>query len=194
MCLKMSAIETSAAKMKKDFTSKLDVVAENISGRLNDEIEGLKVELDEQMEGTDNKALIQNIDEKNKEFEFESEKAVSQKVSCMELAVLEKLRDLSKHLTERERRITERMTKLNENSVKIKKNLNEIVSKMEDIEEGLYEFDWNKKNNLIFYGIRQDGSDLIDKIDDVLREYLNIGRKLPLKRVSTIQTGSSINY
>ena len=63
--------------MKKDFASKLDVVAENISGRLNDEIEGLKVELDEQMEGTDNKALIQNIDEKNKEFEFESEKAVS---------------------------------------------------------------------------------------------------------------------
>ena len=62
--------------------------------------------------------------------------------------------------------------------------------KIDNIDKGLYDFEINKKNNLIFYGIRmEENENMMDKIDDVLKEYLNIGRKIPLQRVSLIQKG-----
>ena len=83
--------------------------------------------------------------------------------------------------------------KVNLDAKNIMENLNEIDLKIDDIEEGLYDFDLNKKNNLIFYGITlEENMNLTEKIDNVLKEYLNIGRKLALKRVSIIQTGNLV--
>ena len=35
----------------------------------------------------------------------------------------------------------------------------------------------------------EENENMMNKIDDVLKEYLNIGRKIPLQRVSLIQKG-----
>ena len=73
---------------------------------------------------------------------------------------------------------------------KIRETLSDVDSKIDNIEKGLYDFETNKKNNLIFYGVRmEENENMMNKIDDVLKEYLNIGRKIPLQRVSLIQKG-----
>ena len=39
---------------------------------------------------------------------------------------------------------------------KIRETLNDVDFKIDNIERGLYDFEINKKNNLIFYGIRME--------------------------------------
>ena len=53
---------------------------------------------------------------------------------------------------------------------KTKEQINTLFSRIDDINEKLYEFETNKKNNLIFYGIpgeqRETPSQLLSKVRD----------------------------
>ena len=84
----------------------------------------------------------------------------------------------------------QKIKNIEEDVTKIKETLNEFDFKIDNIEKGLYDFEINQKNNLIFYGVKmEENENMMNKIDDVLKEYLNIGRKIPLQRVSLIQKG-----
>ena len=57
----------------------------------------------------------------------------------------------------------------------------------------MYDFEQNKKNNLIFYGVPGDGKETKDnlklKIMNLLKLRLNIRREIPLLRASRMLTG-----
>ena len=78
------------------------------------------------------------------------------------------------------------------------KNLNEnfdaMTVQLEDVQEKMYDFEQNKKNNLIFYGVpgdnRESKDDLKHKISNLLKLRLNIRRDIPLVRASRMLTGT----
>ena len=78
------------------------------------------------------------------------------------------------------------------------KNLNEnfetMTIQLEDVQEKMYDFEQNKKNNLIFYGVpgdnRESKDDLKHKIANLLKLRLNIRREIPILRASRMLTGS----
>ena len=77
------------------------------------------------------------------------------------------------------------------------KNLNEnfesMTIQLEDVQEKMYDFEQNKKNNLIFYGVpgdnRESKDDLKHKISSLLKLRLNIRREIPILRSSRMLTG-----
>ena len=76
---------------------------------------------------------------------------------------------------------------------KTKEQINILFSRIDDIHEKLYEFETNKKNNLIFYGIpgdmKESKDDLRHKIANLLKLKLNIRREIPILRASRMLTG-----
>ena len=137
--------------------------------------------------------MKEEIESKNRVYDGNTVTGISKKVSIAELLIFEKIKDLSRHLMEREEKIKQKMKNIEGDESKIRETLDDVDFKVDNIEKGLYDFETNKKNNLIFYGVRmEENENMMDKIDDVLKEYINIGRKLPLKRVSMIQKGIQI--
>lgn len=58
----------------------------------------------------------------------------------------------------------------------------------------MYEFEQNKKNNLIFYGIRnrphENPDSLKQHVNNLLRDNLNIRREIPVSKANRIYTGT----
>ena len=61
----------------------------------------------------------------------------------------------------------------------------------------MYDFEQNKKNNLIFYGVRGRSHENTDSLkrhlSDILRDHLNIRREVPIARATRIHTGNSLS-
>ena len=81
-----------------------------------------------------------------------------------------------------------------EESIKqINENFENMTVQLEDVQEKMYDFEQNKKNNLIFYGVPGDGKETKDnlklKIMNLLKLRLNIRREIPLLRASRMLTG-----
>ena len=193
LSLKIEEIGNNVENIEELFDSKLNVVDERICQALDDKMSALGEELETKIEHTYFDRVEEDILSKHETLEINTNTILSEKVVSMQTLIIEKISDLSNHLKESEDRIKQRIMKVNLDAKNIMENLNEIDLKIDDIEEGLYDFDMNKKNNLIFYGIRlEENMNLTEKIDNVLKEYLNIGRKLALKRVSIIKTGNLV--
>merc|ERR1711971_296565 len=68
-----------------------------------------------------------------------------------------------------------------------------LNNQLDDVQEKMYDFEQNKRNNLIFYGLpgeeRESRDDLRIKIGNLLRLHLNIRRELPISKASRMYTG-----
>ena len=58
----------------------------------------------------------------------------------------------------------------------------------------MYEFEQNKKNNLILYGVKarphENSDSLKTHILNIFRDHLNIRREIPIVRATRIYTGN----
>ena len=67
---------------------------------------------------------------------------------------------------------------------------------MENIQEKMYEFESNMKNNLILYGISQEeretGERLVSKVREIIRSHFKIARDVVLTNVTRIYTGPEV--
>merc|ERR1719323_1782594 len=67
---------------------------------------------------------------------------------------------------------------------------------LDDIQEKMYEFEQNKKNNLILYGITtkhpETSESLRTRIANIFRDHLNIRRDIPVQRATRIHTGPEV--
>ena len=59
----------------------------------------------------------------------------------------------------------------------------------------MYEFEQNKKNNLIFYGVRprphENSDSLKSHMAQIFRDNLNIRREVPILRATRVYTGEA---
>jgi len=71
-----------------------------------------------------------------------------------------------------------------------------LNNQLDDVQEKMYDFEQNKRNNLIFYGVpgeeRENRDDLRIKIGNLLRLHLNIRRELPISKASRMYTGPQV--
>jgi len=67
---------------------------------------------------------------------------------------------------------------------------------LDDIQEKMYEFEQNKKNNLILYGITtkhpETSESLRVRISNIFRDNLNIRRDVPVLKASRVHTGPEV--
>ncbi|XP_023320157.1 coiled-coil domain-containing protein 171 [Eurytemora carolleeae] len=79
----------------------------------------------------------------------------------------------------------------------IKEKVEILDQGINELQEKLYEFEQNKKNNLIFYGITNDSREtpeiLLTKIQNTLRITLGIRRDIPVTKVSRMYTGPEVS-
>ena len=75
-------------------------------------------------------------------------------------------------------------------------NLQHMRFLVENIQEKMYEFESNMKNNLILYGISQEeretGEMLSNKVREIIRTHFKIARDVVLTNVSRIYTGPEV--
>ena len=64
------------------------------------------------------------------------------------------------------------------------------------LQEKMYEFEQNKKNNLILYGITtkhpETSESLRTRIANIFRDHLNIRRDIPVQRATRVHTGPEV--
>ena len=67
---------------------------------------------------------------------------------------------------------------------------------VENIQEKIYEFESNMKNNLILYGISQEeretGERLVSKVREIIRAHFKIARDVVLTNVTRVYTGPEV--
>ena len=67
---------------------------------------------------------------------------------------------------------------------------------VENIQEKMYEFESNMKNNLILYGISQEeretGERLVSKVREIIRAHFKIARDVALTNVSRLYSGPQV--
>ena len=100
---------------------------------------------------------IEIIDSKNQESVNELNQSLEQKLENIKGNFVNNMQNLSGQM--------ESESSFNENT---KQQINILFARIDDINEKLYEFEVNKKNNLIFYGIsgehRETPSELMMKV------------------------------
>ena len=71
-----------------------------------------------------------------------------------------------------------------------KEDLETVMERVEEINEKMYDFEANKRNNLIFYGLpnesREVQSALQQKITQIIRTSMGIRRDIPVAKVMEV--------
>ena len=120
----------------------------------------------------------------------------------MENLLMEKIGQLNDDLTKiyhssvnSEDVILKKIGEMELNMRTLNDNFEAMTTQLEDVQEKMYDFEQNKKNNLIFYGIPGDSKESKDdlklKIMNLLKLRLNIRREIPLVRASRMLTGQT---
>ena len=78
-----------------------------------------------------------------------------------------------------------------------KDELESVMERVEEINEKMYDFEANKRNNLIFYGIPNETKELqpalLQKITHIIRTSLGIRRDIPVAKVCQDKMGQCNN-
>merc|ERR1711892_432873 len=74
--------------------------------------------------------------------------------------------------------------------------IQELLERVDDINEKMYDFEVNKRNNLIFYGItgeqRETAAVLLSKVVSILRGSMAVKREISLMNASRLHTGPEV--
>ena len=145
-------------------------------------------------------------------MELQEKEKESQKKETMEILELLKseMTDMKENLQNTiERMETTENTNLKERTGlgKTTKNIEEniqclhskvenITTTVENIQEKMYDFEANKKNNLIFYGIPNEAHEkenrLVDKVKELIKANMRIRRELVITSASRMYTGPEV--
>ena len=176
-----------------NFYSKLELLSSKIDETLSESINILKNDYEKKV--TDVQSHLQQSQCENKTFREESEQR-------MENLLMEKIGQLNDDLTKiyhssvnSEDVILKKIGEMELNMRTLNDNFEAMTTQLEDVQEKMYDFEQNKKNNLIFYGIPGDSKESKDdlklKIMNLLKLRLNIRREIPLVRASRMLTGQT---
>ena len=102
------------------------------------------------------------------------EKANAQGLAELKVGIEERIESLGQDLLSRINNITGHVESESNANEGTKEQIHNLFSRIDDINEKLYEFEVNKKNNLIFYGIqgehRETPAELMDKVRVVTKQ------------------------
>ena len=125
---------------------KFEAFKEDIVKSLNDKGEGIE---DLKLKETELNVLI----ERNKE---ESSKELDNIKVSIEESVERKVEDIRRELLKCVEDLTAKISAASSGSSGTEARIQDLVDRVESIQERMYDFEVNKRNNLLFYNIRED--------------------------------------
>ena len=88
------------------------------------------------------------------------------------------------------------MIRKEENIQQMNDKVERVANALEHVQEKMYEFEVNKKNNLIFYGIPNEGHEkenkLIMKVKELIKANMKVRRELVITTASRMFTGPEV--
>ena len=85
---------------------------------------------------------------------------------------------------------------IEENIQSLNEKVERITNTVENVQEKMYDFEANKKNNLIFYGIpnetHEKESKLVEKVKELIKANMRIRRELVITTASRMYTGPEV--
>ena len=138
---------------------------------------------------------IAKLETKLKDFEEKTEK------KCKDLeervqTLADKVYSLDGSAQEENEEYKEKFINLEEKVSSFHERIERTTTMIEGIQEKMYDFETNKKNNLIFNGLpneaRETSTKLLHKVQDIIKTNMNISRDLGITSVSRILTGPTI--
>ena len=135
--------------------------------------------------------------QESKEERYNSEKNLENlminKINEVNDNLMEQMSKIYHSSIKSETTLMKKIEDMEESIKQINENFENMTVQLEDVQEKMYDFEQNKKNNLIFYGVPGDGreskDDLKHKICNLLKLRLNIRREIPVLRASRMLTG-----
>ena len=76
----------------------------------------------------------------------------------------------------------------------VSERMDELDGMYDDIQDRVFEIDKNRRNNLVFYGVKGDednGDDCERRIKRIMNTHLRVTREIPLTKVERIWNGPS---
>jgi hypothetical protein len=150
----------------------------------NSKIEEVKTALD--LLKQENVTLLESM-------ELKLETSVTDKIKKVNDELIQKLNHMHESSVEREEDIIQKIDEISNAVEFVNKKMESVNNQLDEVQEKMYDFEQNKKNNLIFYGVsgeeRENRDELRVKILNLLRMHLNMKREIPVTRVSRMMTG-----
>ena len=192
--MKIANSEMNMQEIKLEFDSRFNIVRKRVLSALDGNMNGLKDQIQTELEDMKYDTLMEELLSQNQLLEIKIGEEMSEKVEYLDLSFIGKIKELSISSLKRETNIREKMKEIEGQTKNIMETMKNVHLQIDDIQERFYDFEINNKNNLIFYGVKITEFDkkeaLVEKILIVLKMYLNIGRSLPIRKLSIIQTGT----
>ena len=150
---------------------------------------------------------VNDVQKKLDDFIDETRASRQESDRRMEEMIERKIRDLNDNLLDQmskmhqstmnnENVLMKKIADMENNIKQINENFENMSQHIEDVQEKMYDFEQNKKNNLIFYGVpggaRETKDDLKNKISSLLKLRLNIRREISILRASRMLTGPQV--
>ena len=185
-------MKINAKEAQDNSDSKLESLGNKIDETLSESINILKNDYEKKVSDVQS-SLIQFQRESIQESEQRMESLLVEKIGLVNNNLMEQMSQIYHSSASREDAILKKIGELEENIKNTNENFESLSLQLEDVQEKMYDFEQNKKNNLIFYGVPGDGKETKDnlklKIMNLLKLRLNIRREIPLLRASRMLTG-----
>ena len=161
--------EQESDELKKSADSLGDTIVNEVgklSERCDETVKNSRTELsaliDEKIDAL-KRELVESI-EKMSEHIAVVEQTNSESFSSLKLSIEEKIENMEVDLKKDIQGITGQVNTESSNNEGTKQQIESLFAMVDDINEKMYEFETNKKNNLIFYGISGDQRETPDKL------------------------------
>ena len=134
----------------------------------------------------ENQTNLQNIETK-------MENMINDNIGAINNDLLDKISQIYHASLSKEEVIIKRMERVDDNIKSLNTKMENVLAQIDDVQEKMYDFEQNKRNNLIFYGVpgldRENRDDLRIKISNLLKMRLNMRREIPVAKASRMMTG-----
>ena len=192
---KCEDLEKGVNDIQNDFDSKFDSLSNKIDEALTESINVLKNDYDNKINEVQHAVEVLRAESFSHlgETEAKLDNLIREKIDHVNGDLLEKITQIYHSSVNREDAIMNKMVALEDNIKGVNEKMESVTIQIDDIQEKMYDFEQNKRNNLIFYGVpgedRENRDDLRIKIANLLRLHLNMRREIPISKASRMLTG-----
>ena len=191
----VESLKINLNETQENFSNKLEILSNKIDETLSDSINILRNDYEKKVTDVQTH-LVQSQCENNtyrEESQQRMENLLMEKIGQVNNNLMDQMSKIYHSSVSREDEIMKKIEEMENNVKNLNENFEAMTTQLEDVQEKLYDFEQNKKNNLIFYGVPGDGreskDDLKLKILNLLKLRLNIRREIPVVRASRMLTG-----
>ena len=158
-------------------------------------IEEIKMNLNEQIENIMTVMTNERADAKIKMDNMKSDNCDT--AIQLQTRMDKSIKDLTEKILNETRASENTKGDMDMEMISFKTQVDALIARVDDVNEKMYEFEQNKRNNLLFYGIpndtRETPGQLLQKIASILKTTLCVSRDIPVLKASRVLIGPDVS-